>query len=106
MLIINKRGQNTAEYTILLSIVLLAIISMQMYVKRGLSGGTKYVVDKLKRDSSGTGQYEPYYMKSAYDTNTTAATDTEELKAQGEIVRVTGARTITRTGYQNISVPE
>ena len=34
----NKKGQNTAEYAILIGLVVAAVIAMQTYVKRGVQG--------------------------------------------------------------------
>ena len=101
----DRRGQNTAEYAILIGLVVAAAIGMQTYVKRSLQGGIKFAVDKVATEE-GTGQYEPYYLKSSYDTTTSAYKDKEEVKADGEVVRTFGAdekkKTITRSGYQEI----
>ena len=48
---LNKKGQNTAEYAILIALVIAAAVGMQTYVKRGLQARvhdeTKNFVDKL-----------------------------------------------------------
>lgn len=100
----NKRGQNTAEYAILIALVVAAVVAMQTYVKRGLQGGVKFAVDKA---GGNTSQYEPYYLQSSYNTTTSAFQDTEEMKTGGEVVRVFGAggqaKNVTRTGSQTIT---
>ena len=106
MLRFNKKGQSTAEYAILIGLVIAAAIVMQTYVKRSMQGGVKFAVDKLKDGDTGTGQYEPYYLESDYTTTQKKYTDTEEMKANGEVERVIGVGDVkqtTRTGTQKIT---
>ena len=62
-----KKGQNTAEYAILISLVVGAVIAMQTYVQRGLQAKMRdVVVDYLVNQTSALGnsvQYEPYYLE-------------------------------------------
>mgnify|MGYP001586768764 FL=1 len=74
-----KSGQSTAEYAVVLSLVVAAVIAMQVYVKRGMQGRLKSGTDTLNMPESeitlaldGTNsitaniaslrQYEPYYL--------------------------------------------
>ncbi len=108
-MILNRRGQNTAEYAILIALVIAVAVAMQTYVKRSVQGGVKYTVDKLKKD---TGQYEPYYLESEYQTTQKAFQDTEETKLGGEVVRTfageggSGEKTTSRAGYQKTYAPK
>jgi len=81
---IKNKAQSLTEYSICLAIVLIALISMNFYVKRGLQGrykdGTDYawakVAEIVKADSTLTEerknklleypQYEPDYKESEY----------------------------------------
>lgn len=75
---LNKKGQNIAEYAIVIALVIGAAIAMQTYVKRGLQGRVADTVDfapeleviqgigEGKLDFT-TKQYEPYYAKEAAD---------------------------------------
>jgi hypothetical protein len=65
---LRKKGQNTAEYAILIGLVIAAVVTMQTYVKRGLQARTKGAVEYFNRESglSGNFQYEPYYSESSY----------------------------------------
>lgn len=80
-----KLGQSTAEYAVVLSLVVAAVIAMQVYVKRGMQGRLKSGTDTLNMPESeitlaldGTNsitaniaslrQYEPYYLESSYST--------------------------------------
>jgi Flp pilus assembly pilin Flp len=108
----NKKGQNTAEYAILVALVIAAAVAMQTYVKRSFQGGVKYTVDKLNdkdgQGTAGTGQYEPYYLESSYTSQQEAYKDTEETKLGGETIRsfgVDGAKKTVRYGTQTIKAP-
>lgn len=73
------RGQTTAEYAILFSLVLAAAIAMQVYVKRGMQARMKsgtdaftsvtdtITVDGKTAEFASLDQYEPYYQESQYE---------------------------------------
>jgi len=103
--ILGKKGQNTAEYAILIALVIAVAVAMQTYVKRGMQGGVKFAVDKVKKGDSGTGQYEPYYLQSSFETKQSAYKDTIETQEGGKVIRKTEAgddtaHKTTRTGEQ------
>lgn len=108
----NRKGQGTAEYAILIALVVAGAMAMQTYVKRSLSAGVKYAVDKVtvKSDKTpGTTQYEPYYMVQSYETTSKTYADSEETKDGGEVVRtygVGGSKKSERTGFQQTKAPE
>ena len=69
---LKRKGQNIAEYSILITLIIVAAVGMQTYVKRGLSGRVKNVVDHtgspgdvggVALNLTGT-QYTPYYEES------------------------------------------
>ena len=68
-LIKNKKAQNTAEYAILISLVVAGIIAMQTYAQRGLQARVRDGVQFLMQgtnDLGNTTQYEPYYLTTNY----------------------------------------
>ena len=83
-LIKNKKAQQTAEYALLISLVVAAVIAMQTYAQRALQGRIRdaslYMV-KETDDLGMTNQYEPYYLESSYQTS--ADVDTAEKEFQG-----------------------
>ena len=102
-----KKAQNTAEYAILIGLIIAAATAMQTYVKRGLQGrikgGVDYVSKKtpeLNTDGTGPhGQYEPYYLQSNF--NTTSNRDvTETESAGGSVKRNITRDETTRSGTQ------
>ncbi len=65
----NKKAQNTAEYAILISLVVAGIIAMQTYAQRALQARVrdagKYLASQTSKLGT-TGQYEPYYLSTNY----------------------------------------
>ncbi len=104
MLRLMRKGQSTAEYAIVIGLVIAAAVAMQVYVKRSIQGKMKDAAD-YNDDSATmltTKQYEPYYLStssdSARDESTTAATTTG-----GGVTRTINTDTASRTGTQDIS---
>ncbi len=63
----NKKGQNTAEYAILIALVIAAAIGIQTYVKRGLQG-------RLKTEADGiVGSIKDNWDDTAFNTITVTA---------------------------------
>ena len=66
----NKKAQNTAEYALLISLVVAAIIAMQTYAQRSLQARIRDAGTYLSTQTSALGttsQYEPYYLSTNYD---------------------------------------
>lgn len=106
MLKLLKKGQSTAEYAIVIGLVIAAAVAMQIYVKRGIQGKVKDAVDYTDPDAAGvvgmTSQYEPYYATSTM-TSTRTATDTEATATGGAVTRTAIGDTSTRTGTQSVA---
>jgi hypothetical protein len=106
----NKRAQSTAEYVIVLGLIITAVVGMQAYVKRGFQGRIKDAVDFVDNAGQTAGvvqftgrQYEPYYLSSDFTSQRTSTED-EELLKDGAVDR-TSQETSTRTGSQVLSAP-
>jgi len=73
------KGQSTAEYAILIGLVIAAAVAMQIYVKRGLQGrvhdATLMMVGQTSCSTVGENyignshQYEPYYVQSQFNVD-------------------------------------
>jgi uncharacterized protein (UPF0333 family) len=78
-LIRNKKAQQTAEYALLIALVVAAVIAMQTYAQRAIQARIKGASDYLADETSALGttnQYEPYYLTSQYTvTRSDATTD-------------------------------
>jgi len=92
-----RKGQNIAEYSILIAIVIAAAVAMQVYVRRGLQGRVADAVDHQPDlqilDGTGsdsiaftTKQYEPYYLEKEANITSDRSYD-EEIASRGEIER-------------------
>lgn len=67
----NKKAQQTAEYALLISLVVAAIIAMQTYAQRTIQARIRDASGYLTTQTSALGatnQYEPYYLETDYDT--------------------------------------
>ena len=66
-----KKGQSTLEYAILVIIVIVALLTVQTYVKRGLQGRLKQAADDIG-DQFSPGNYN-YSMNSFTNSRTNEA---------------------------------
>ncbi len=74
MLIRMKKAQSTLEYALIISVVVGALLAMQVYVKRGLQGRLRSAADELGE------QYSPGYTTGTISTTVTT-TSTENLSS-------------------------
>lgn len=101
----NSRGQSTAEYAIVLALVVGAVVAMQVYVRRGINQRIKIAVDhtgtggKVGTNSGAdfaysTKQYEPYYLTQ--DTSSASSTYSNDILGnRGEVGRVSRRASVT-----------
>lgn len=100
-----KKGQSTAEYAIVIGLVIAAAIAMQVYVKRSIQAKMKDATDY--NDSSATmlttKQYEPFYQTSDAMTSTRDANEKTTTVQGGGVTReIVGEDVSTRTGSTHI----
>lgn len=77
----NKKAQQTAEYALLISLVVAAVIAMQTYAQRTIQGRIRDAASYMSTQTSALGttvQYEPYYLETGY--NVTAFTNKIEVQ--------------------------
>ena len=107
-LIKNKKAQNTAEYAILISLVVAGIIAMQTFAQRALQArihdATVYMVNMSsggKNNVPGLGdtlQYEPNYSRSEYSIARTDV-DSQVFNGTGHNAEVLKKSDRTRNGF-------
>ena len=103
----NKKAQQTAEYAILIAFVIAAAMAIQTYVKRALQGKVRDTVMKFTDDTAElgtTGQYEPYYLESNFNTQASSTKVESELD-QGAWQRDVTDDTTNRDGTQTYTAP-
>ena len=100
-LILNKKGQHTAEYALLIALVVAAIIAMQTYAQRSLQGrirdAGKYLTAQTGEIGS-TDQYEPYYLDNDY---TTSRDSTENVRLNNGIAGKDELTNRGRAGFES-----
>ena len=101
-----RKGQSTAEYAIVIGLVIAAAIAMQVYVRRSIQGKMKDAADYNDESATmmKTTQYEPDYQTTEGMVTTRDATEVATTSQGGGIVRaITGADVSSRTGTSKIS---
>lgn len=115
-------GQSTAEYVIVLGLIVGAVLAMQVYVKRGLQGRIREVTDTVDNVYSASEregawiptftagrQYEPYYAESKV-TQSRQSDERQKMTKGGEVEKTFGEQgriIIQEQGsYQKINAPE
>ncbi len=97
---LNKKGQNTAEYALVIGLVVAAAMAMQTYVSRSLQSGVKFTANKLVAEND---QYEPYYLRTSNTTTTGSHTDTETVATGGGVTSIKGTAQTVREGNETIT---
>jgi len=96
----NRKAQNTAEYALLIALVVAGVIAMQTYAQRAMQARIHDASQYMETQTSNIGtstQYEPYYLNSDYKVGTNSV-DNKRLG-----VGLVGADSTTnrvRSGYQ------
>lgn len=93
MMVNKNKAQSLAELAVLLGLVIAALISMQVYVKRALQARYKAIVD-ASGDVYGLRQYEPYYASSSITAKQTS--DIRYSQASGIVTMGTDDRAIRK----------
>ena len=98
----NRSGQNTAEYALLIALVVAGVIAMQTYMQRSLQAKTRDTNQYLIANSvfiagKDVDQYEPSYQNSDY----AVTRDAEENKRLGKgLVGMDSSTNRERRGFQ------
>jgi len=108
-----KRGQSTAEYAIVIGVVIAAVVAMQVYVKRGIQGKFKDASDAKIEVEGNTDygvndykQFEPQYSTTTDMVSTKDVTEKATTTAGGGVKReIVGEEISSRTGTQEVLAP-
>jgi uncharacterized protein (UPF0333 family) len=104
-LIKNKKAQNTAEYAILISLVVAGIIAMQTYAQRALQARVRDASSYLAAQTNNLGntvQYEPYYLSTDYNIQRNER-ESQVLDNDTTRKEVDSSRTRAAQGFQESS---
>jgi len=100
---LNKRGQSTLEYAVIIAVVVGALLAIQVYIKRGVQGRLKQASDDIGEQFSPGASYYDYNTT----TNTNSTETTTPFKSSGtqnvSLTTSTVDQTQTRTGTERVS---
>lgn len=91
---LKRSAQTTLEYAILIGVIAAALVSMQIYVKRGYQGKLKSGADSMGQ------QFSPGLSTSNYTTN--SFSDTSEKIANGTTTTNIINQWSNRTGNETV----
>jgi Flp pilus assembly pilin Flp len=98
----NKKAQNTAEYALLIALVIAGVVAMQTYAQRALQARERDAVQFMVNQTialGNTAQYEPYYMQTNYEVNR----DSQSFKRQSTDTTAYDSKTdSTREGNEKM----
>ena len=105
----NRKAQQTAEYALLISLVIAAVVAMQTYAQRALQGriraGSNYMVEKMSENDGFTDkklQYEPYYLDQSYEVDRTDVKTEQDDGSAKDGLRTDQISNTIRTGVKTI----
>ena len=100
-LLIKKRGQSTLEYAILVVVVIMALVAIQAYLKRGIQGRMKDSADQIGDQFSPIyTQYNHITESGSYTTENQTAWETKTTYDE----RDDGSKSYShRRGWENIT---
>lgn len=93
-------GQSTLEYALLIAVIAAALITMQVYIKRGIQGRVRDMADQISPN-----QYERGTTKSEY-TTTQSGTSVQTYKDGLSRNEIIGEEETKRSGYEETSPQE
>lgn len=105
-LIKNKKAQQTAEYALLIALVVAAVIAMQTYAQRTIQARIRDASQYFTNQTGAIGttnQYEPYYLVTDYavtrDDTMTEILGTNKVSRDDVMNRTRGAGGFQSTSY-------
>jgi Flp pilus assembly pilin Flp len=99
----NRKAQNTAEYALLIALVVAGVIAMQTYAQRALQARIQSASQYMEQQTNVIGnatQYEPYYLNSSYNVDSNSV---ENKRLGAGLVGADSSVNRTRIGGQTTS---
>ena len=90
-------GQSTAEYAVLIAVIIAAVLAMQLYVKRAMSGRLRQASDQVGE------QFSPAATKWEYTTTSKTNRKDEVFTSGGSKSTVQGPEESTRAGAEHVT---
>ncbi|MDD5431569.1 MAG: hypothetical protein PHO70_01060 [Candidatus Omnitrophica bacterium] len=113
LIYLNKKAQSTAEYVIVLGLVVGAVVAMQTFVKRGLQGrihdAVKYTGAAGDTDAKAIfkgNQYDPNYVESNLTRSSSSEESEKIATGGGEITKELTKESSSTTGTQTMEAED
>jgi len=105
----NKKGMSVLEYAMFVAVLVAALLSMQMYMKRGLQGKFRQAADEIGE------QYDPETttgnLNLIQQSQSITVSNTEDLEFDDNVLDTTTTTTeivydiLIRNGEEHINAP-
>ena len=93
-----RRGQSTIEYAVVASVVVGALLWMQIYMKRGVMGKMQTATDQIGEQFTPLSYTAKYHQHYGGAEDNTPVTRTEQTFASGETSSKLSSDEVTRRG--------
>ena len=98
----SRKGQNTAEYAILIGVIVAAAIAMQIYIRRGMQARIKDAVDQeIGSQGSSVQVLAPDQHQQSRSVSETLSQDTTRVVKNFGEAQYDINSTVTSTGVSN-----
>jgi len=103
MIRLNRKGQNTLEYVLLISAVVVGFLAVQHYLNRGLQGRVREASDNIGEQFDATATTADYTM-----TRSSTVRESTLPGGAGNVTRseIVAAEVSSRTGEQTVDAPD
>ena len=90
-----RLGQSITEYAVFITVVVMALLAMQVYLKRGIQGKIKDMADQIS-----PALYNPNTTLSYYSTNTSS--EERSSYTRGVVISELVYESTNRTGVEHV----
>ena len=94
---LSRKGQSTLEYALVIAIVVAALLAMQIYIRRGISGRLKQSTDDIGE------QFSAAASTYNYTINVTSHSRETVRGGMDPVTNITTHQTQNRTGTEYIA---
>lgn len=93
-----KKGQSTLEYALIITVVVGALVAINVYMKHGVQGKLKESADDIGQQFDASGNYSSSWRRASVgESNTTEVRDTNTGTITSSII---SGENVTRSEYE------
>jgi hypothetical protein len=87
----NRKGQSALEYALVIAVAIVALLAVNMYMRRGIQGRLRESTDQIGK------QWDANTYSSSWQAQSAGTTVTTESRAGGNITtNISGGEVVTR----------